>query len=142
MLTRPGSNSARLAASQIPILLIPIVLYINHRILADPTVFPHFARALGLGRDSIIPSDIPNPFEAFLFVSHPSPPGSAQMELAKNAAFGHVGTNGAGVPGQTYMRGWKVRGSIDIRRLYRHIDSPWPHQDILFILYHIVFWSL
>src|SRR6478735_6852905 len=100
------SNS--IPASQIPILLIPIMLYLNHRTLADPTIFPNFARALGLGRDSIIPPDVPNPFEAFLFVSHPSPPGSVQTELAKNAAFGHVGTNGAGVAGQTYMRGWKV----------------------------------
>lgn len=107
-------------SSQLPVLLIPIFLYINHRLLTSPNVFPSLAHALNLGRDSIIPENTPNPFEAFLFISHPSPPGAEAMALARNAALGHIGSNGAGVPGQTYMRGWK---------------------DIAFILYHIVFFS-
>jgi hypothetical protein len=104
----PSPIPPPITASQLPVLLIPIFLYINHRLLTSPNVFPSLAHALNLGRDSIIPENTPNPFEAFLFISHPSPPGAEAMALARNAALGHIGSNGAGVPGQTYMRGWKV----------------------------------
>ncbi len=122
---RGGSEEQRRSlnlptASQLPVLLFPIIMYWNHRLLTSEHVMPSLAQDL-FGRKSIVDPSVPNIFAPFLFVSNPSPPGAEAMELAKNAARGHVGSNGAGVGGQTYMRSWL---------------------DILFVLYHIVAFSL